>query len=298
VYVNQAYTTITGYSVESLYRSRSSYQKLVHPQDRIRVLSRLRDAVRAGYFDEEFQFIHANGSVRWIWVKASLARENGNVRWLVGTAVDITTRKQADQQISEHLDAAKSARAEAKALCKATLALSQNLAMDSVLDALLQCIREVVPFDRASVLFVENATCLMVARESSPHKHTTAGLVLTTMKNAALRRVLFERKPVLLSNTEKEPDWTDTVPFDGARSWMGIPLSAAGSTVGILSLCARQPAAFTTEDLRLARNLAVTAAVAIQSARIHERAEIYASELELRIRELQLTQKLMGNLPD
>src|SRR5262249_16165994 len=161
-------------------------------------------AIRAGTFNEEFRFIHANGSVRWIWVQASLAMENGNSRWLVGTGLDITTRKQADQQISEHLDAIEAARAETKALRKATFALCQNLAMDSVLDALLQCIRELVPFDRASVLFVEDATHLMVARESAPRKHTTAGLVLTTMKNAALRRVLFERKPVLLSNTDTE----------------------------------------------------------------------------------------------
>src|SRR5262249_43616409 len=184
-------------------------------------------------------------------------------------------------------------RAETKALRKATLALSQNLSMDSVLDALLQCIRELVPFDRASVLFVEDATHLMVARESAPRKHSTAGLVLNTTKNAALRRVLFEQRPVLLSNTVTESEWIDTVPFDGARSWMGIPLSAAGSTVGILSLCARQPAAFTTEHLRLARDLAVSAAIAIQNVRIQERAQIYASELKLRIREIQSTYRLI-----
>jgi GAF domain-containing protein len=71
---------------------------------------------------------------------------------------------------------------------------------------------------------------------------------------------------------------------------MGIPLTVAGHIIGILSLCAYQPAAFTTEHLRLARNLAISAAVAIQNARVHERAAIYASVLELRSRELHLTQ--------
>jgi PAS domain S-box-containing protein len=292
VYVNQAYTSITGYSVESLYKAPLSYQKLVYPQDRMRVLARLRDAVRAGNLDEEFRFRHANGSVRWIRVKASRALVNGNSHWLVGTALDITTRKQAEQQILEHLDAAETARAEAKALSKATLTLSQNLAMDSALDTLLQCIRELVPFDRASVLFVEDATHLMIAREAgaSLTKHGTAGSVLTTFKNPCLQRVLSERKPILLSNTNAEPGWINAVPFDGARSWIGIPLTSAGSIIGILSLCAHRPAAFTPEHRRLARNLAVSAAVAIQNARVYERAKIYATELELRIRELQLTQ--------
>ncbi len=37
-YVNSAYTTITGHSVESLQDNPSAYQELIHPEDRIRVL--------------------------------------------------------------------------------------------------------------------------------------------------------------------------------------------------------------------------------------------------------------------
>jgi len=48
----------------------------------------------------------------------------------------MTSRKQAEMKIIEQLDAVEVARSEAEALRKATLALSQNLAMDSVLDTL------------------------------------------------------------------------------------------------------------------------------------------------------------------
>src|SRR5262249_31532403 len=158
-----------------------------------------------------------------------------------------------------------SARAEAEALLKATLALSQNLPMDSLLDTLLQCIGEIVPFDRASVLFVEDSAHLMVAREANRCDVTRVGFVLSASGSGCLGKILFECEPVLVSNTDKEPGWIDTVPFDDARSWMGIPLTASGSIIGILSLCALQSAAFTTEHLRLAKNLAVSAAVAIQN---------------------------------
>jgi hypothetical protein len=49
--------------------------------------------------------------------------------------------------------------------------------------------------------------------------------------------------------------------------------------------------AFTNEHLRLAKSLAVPASVAIQNARIHELAEIYAAELELRLEELITAQQ-------
>jgi PAS domain S-box-containing protein len=295
VYINPAYTTITGHTIESLYRDPSSHSGLVHPQDRIRVLSRLEDVVSTGLFDEEFRFVHADGSIRWLWVKAHHANDDRG-RWIIGTAQDITSRKAAEEKSAEHLEATESARAEAEALLKATLALSQNLTMDSVLDTLLQCIGELVPFDRASVLFAEDSAHLMVAREANRSEVCRAGFVLSASMNVYLHKILFKREPVFLPNTDTEFEWIDAVPFDNARSWMGIPLTAAGTVIGILSLCANQPAAFTTEHLRLARNLAVSAAVAIQNARVRTRAEIYATELESRNSELQPTSLRLRNL--
>jgi PAS domain S-box-containing protein len=293
VYVNRAYTAVTGHPIESLYRDPSSYRELIHPQDRIRVLSRLQEAVVSGRFDEEFQFLHANGTIRWIWVKASLAPENGNTRWLVGAAMDITSRKQAEQQISEHLDAAEAARAEAEALRKATLALSHNLSMDSVLDTLLECIGELVPFDKASILFMDDPDHMFVAREAPRTQPRGTICVLSCSGNHILQRILFEHKPALLSDTAKDPNWRDAEPFDRTRSWLGIPLIAAGRVIGVLSLSSHTPSVFSTEHLRLAKNLAVSAAVAIENARTHERAEIYAAELELRLEELREAQKAL-----
>ena len=69
-------------------------------------------------------------------------------------------------------------------------------------------------------------------------------------------------------------------PLDRIGSWLGVPLIAAGSVLGILSLGAYALDVFAPEHLRLAKSLAVAAAVAINNARVHERAEIYAAELE------------------
>jgi hypothetical protein len=93
--------------------------------------------VSSGTFDEEFRFTRTDGTLRWIWAKGYAVPSEGETQWLVGTAQDITSRKQAEMKISEQLDAVEAARAEAEALRKATLALSQNLAIDSVLDTLL-----------------------------------------------------------------------------------------------------------------------------------------------------------------
>ena len=292
-YVNHAYVTITGHSVESLRQNPSSYREVIHPEDRIRVLSKLADVADSGTFDEEFRFIRADGEVRWGWAKGFPVSADGKTRWLVGTAQDITSRRQAETKISEHLDAAEAARAEAEALRKSTLALSQNLAMDSVLDTLLQCISELVPFDVATVLFVEDASNLMVAREAPRVAPKRIGLTIKASENVFLEKILFEKKAILLRDVPRETEWRGTQPLDGIASWLGVPLIAASSVLGILSLGAHVSDVFTCEHLRLAKSLAVAAAVAINNARVHERAEIYASELELKLRELREAQKAL-----
>ena len=292
-YVNQAYRTLTGHSLESLHTNPISYRELIYPEDRIRILSKLQEVISTGVFDEEFRFIRADGAVRWVWVKGFPVRTDGVTRWLVGTAQDITSRKHAEKQISEHLDDAEAARAEAEALRKSTLALSQNLAMDSVLDTLLQCISELIPFDVATVLFVEDASSLMVAREVPRVAPRRIGLSFDASEIVFLEKVLFGQKAMILRDVTQEKEWRDVPPLDRIKSWLGVPLIAAGTVLGILSLGAHDPDVFAPEHLRLAKSLALAAAVAINNARVHERAEIYAAELELNLRELREAQKAL-----
>jgi PAS domain S-box-containing protein len=292
-YANHAYATITGHAVESLQQNPLSYRELIHPEDRIRLLSRLQDLAISGTFDEECRFIRADGEVRWVWAKGFPVRGDGVTRWLVGTARDITSRKRAELQIAEHLDAAEAARAEAEGLRKSTLALSQNLAMDCVLDTLLQCLSELVPFNVATVFFVEDGSNLMVARESPQLTSKRIGLALKASDNIFLERVLCEQRAILLPDVTIETEWQRAQPVDRVGSWLGVPLIAADSVLGILSLGANTPGVFKPEHLRLAKSLAVAAAVAIRNARAHERAEIYAAELEIKLRELRKVQKAL-----
>jgi GAF domain-containing protein len=165
--------------------------------------------------------------------------------------------------------------------------------MDSVLDTLLQCISDLVPFDKATVLFMEDGPELMVAREAPRISPKRIGLTLKPSDNVFLERVVFEKKGILLQDVAEQSEWRDVQPLDHLQSWLGIPLVAAGQVLGILSMGTNAPCIFTTEHLRLAKSLAVPAAVAIQNARVHERAEIYAAELEARLKELRETQRAL-----
>jgi GAF domain-containing protein len=136
----------------------------------------------------------------------------------------------------------------------------------------------------------------MIAREAPRNVPKRIGLTLNAAESVFLQRILFEKQAMLLLDVAKQSEWRQIQALDGAHSWLGVPLIAGGHVLGILSLGARTPSVFTPEHLRLAKSLAIPAAVAIQNARIHERAEIYAAELELRLEELRNTQKALQDV--
>jgi PAS domain S-box-containing protein len=132
LFVNQAYETITGHSCQSLRDDPTSYEDLIHSEDRAHVLAKLDEATRTGHFTEKFRIRSAEGAIRWVWVRGFPVRDaSGRILRLVGTALEITTQKEAEEQVAANLALAKSAWAEAEALRKATLSLTQDLRMEA-----------------------------------------------------------------------------------------------------------------------------------------------------------------------
>ncbi|MHB8500925.1 MAG: PAS domain S-box protein [Candidatus Acidiferrales bacterium] len=296
LYVNQAYETITGRSCELLEEDPKSYEEVIHPEDRVRVLSRLGEAVQTGQLDEEFRILRPDNATRWVWVRGFPVRDStGIVRRLVGTAQDVSARKSAEEEIARNLDRAESAGAEADAFRITTLALTQNLSMDYVLDTLLQSLLKLVPCESARILLVEADTRLFLAREVQGGETTRripkSPATFDAKDSEFLMRILAGRNSLLIPNTALEAEWVAFKGFSHLRSWLCVPLVASQQVLGLLSLGDTHVQAFTQEHLRLAKSLAIPAAVAIQNARLYEQAEIFRAELEQRLIDLEQAQK-------
>jgi PAS domain S-box-containing protein len=73
--VTAAYETITGRSCQSLLENPSSYEELIHPEDRVHVLAKLGEATQTGHFDERFRIVRPRGEVRWVAVHGFPVRD-------------------------------------------------------------------------------------------------------------------------------------------------------------------------------------------------------------------------------
>jgi len=295
IFANHAYETITGRSLRSLRENPSSYKDLIHPDDRAHILAKLDEATRNGRFNEKFRIVRPEGEVRWVWVRGFPVRDaDRGIMRLVGTALEITAEKEAEARVAENLALAKSAWAEADALHKATMGLTQDLRMDFVLDALLQSLSDLIPYTCARVLIPEGGPHVLALGEkrfpADPNSSSQSPLTLNADRSTFLKSILANQKSVLIRDTAREESWTTFEGHAELRSWLSVPLVASGQYLGFLSVGHIEPGRFTEDHLRRAQLLAIPAAAAIQNSRLYERAAIYGEELERRVKDLSETQ--------
>jgi PAS domain S-box-containing protein len=105
----------TGRSCQSLIENPSSYEEVIHPDDRAHILGKLADAAQDRKFDERFRIIRPSGEGRWVWAHGFPVRDGeGKINRLVGTALEITAQKEAGDQGATNLALAQSPSAFSK----------------------------------------------------------------------------------------------------------------------------------------------------------------------------------------
>jgi len=152
LYVNPAYEAITGRSCESLKEDPKSYEEVIHPEDRVRVLSRLGESVQTGQFDEEFRITRPDNSTPLVWVRGVAIRDSaGNVPY-ASQELPLEFQRESLQKSRWPGTSIWPSPAweEAEAFRKTSLALTQNLSMDYVLDTLLQSLLKLIPCESAA----------------------------------------------------------------------------------------------------------------------------------------------------
>ena len=108
-FINARYTSLTGYTLDRLNAmDTSAFLDLFHPEDLPAVLAHLtmlREVTDDRSLEIEYRFRRSDGE--WIWCLSSdsvFERDSdGSVRSIIGTFIDITSRKQAtaDLEVSE-----------------------------------------------------------------------------------------------------------------------------------------------------------------------------------------------------
>lgn len=165
------------------------------------------------------------------------------------------------------------ARRTAETLRLANQALSQSLDMDHILDALLDHLGALVPFDSASVMLREAEEQLIMRATRGYEQWTDPALVqqLTFQleETPNLKKLITTRQGYIIPDTAAYPGWIQRRGVEYIRNWLGVPLVVQGKAIGVFALDKTEPHFFTEAHLQLVEALAIQAAIAIQNAQLY-----------------------------
>lgn len=107
VYVNRQVTEILGYTPQQIQAMGTALlRQLMHPEDLARLpalLERFHFAQAGEVIETEYRMRHANGEWRWLWGREVVFRKTVDnlPHQILGTAQDITARKQLEEELSQ-----------------------------------------------------------------------------------------------------------------------------------------------------------------------------------------------------
>lgn len=278
---NPAFTHMTGY--EAAEALGQNFRLLNSGRQSAEFYRQLWDTITSGeVWQGELINRRKNGSV-YIEEQtiAPVHNEHGEITHFIAIKHDITQRKQAEERLERYtqdlLAATQAERAQrqlAETLSAANVALTQSLNLESVLEALLDYVGRIVPYDSANVMLLETESRLAVRVARGYERWTNParirGAIFDVPANRLLEALLTTRQSCLIADTHLEPNWDMRPGVEHVRSWLGVPLIAGGHVIGLYSLDKTEPNYFTPEHRRMAEMLVGQAAVAIQNAWLFE----------------------------
>jgi PAS domain S-box-containing protein len=101
LYLSPQTEAIVGYTIEELMADPSHFGRMLHPDDRDRVLAANARTEESGEpFDEEYRVVAKDGRVVWLHSRATLVRDDGGrPRYWHGVALDVTEVRTAQDNL-------------------------------------------------------------------------------------------------------------------------------------------------------------------------------------------------------
>lgn len=185
-------------------------------------------------------------------------------------------------------------RAFAETMQRVGVAITSSIELKEVLDTILAQLDHLVPYDRGSVLMRRGKELEFVAMRGFPEESKVQVRNVPLDNNPDSTDVFIQiyhsRRPLALVDLAGYGGWqqVSNLPLPGA--WLGVPLIHRGEVRGMLSLVREEKRPYVEEEIAVATTFAATAVVALENAKLYNRARRFSEQLEYEVR--QRTQAL------
>jgi diguanylate cyclase (GGDEF)-like protein len=160
-------------------------------------------------------------------------------------------------------------------LRKATAAISETLETDKTVARILEQLKQVIPYDSASVEILIEDELVIVGGNGFEDSRSIIGLRFPIAEEPN-RTVMANGKPLYIPDTHNTPIGFNDIANLHIRSWLGVPLVVGEKIIGLLTVDSFNQNYFKEKDIQIAVEFATQVAVALENARIFEKAQSQA----------------------
>ena len=273
----------------------------LHPDDRERadrVVRQALDPEGGGEYRTEYRTVGlTDGVERWLAARGQAFFEEGRAYRFIGTVLDITERKRAEEERDLLLAREQLARVEAvrarrrlALLAAAGTTLSASLDFEATLEGIARlAVPELADWCLLDILEEDGSVNQLAAAHADPARESLLRELLGYRRfgedaPGTVARVLRtghsilipEASDALLAERATGEEHLGILRRLGVCSIMSVPLLARGRTLGAMTLVSSDPERrYGEEDLSLAEGLAYRCALAVDNARLYrERSHI------------------------
>jgi PAS domain S-box-containing protein len=169
------------------------------------------------------------------------------------------------------------ARQTAETLRAAYLALTQSLDLGTICERLLDYLRQLVPYDSATIFLLEDSKTLTARAVRGYQRWSDSSAALSVSfdlePGSTVHTIVSARESILIPDTVLHAGWVRVPSAEHVRCYLGVPMLVGDKVIGLCSLDSTEPGSLSQEDVKLAESLAAQAAFAIENARLFTEAE-------------------------
>lgn len=292
IYVSPQVKELYGYLREEFLNDPFLWKKILHPEDRERVLAENeRTSIANEAFQLEYRLINKDGRVVWVHDEATLVKseEDAPQYWL-GVWTDITARKQAEEEQVNLIGVLTKRTIQLQAAAEVSNAASSILDINDLLPNVVELIRSHFDYYYVGIFLVDETTewAILSAATGEMGKEMLAEEQrLKIGDSSMIGWCVSHRQARIALDVEEDAVRLKNPHLPLTRSEMALPLITHGEMIGAMTIQSELPSAFSQVDIIALQTMAGQVTNAIENARLFTERASLINELEAQNAELE-----------
>ncbi|MFP4103537.1 PAS domain S-box protein [Coleofasciculus sp.] len=275
IYINRSVAQVLGYSPEEIQQMESKlFESLMHPDDLAHILrqhQRFYTAKDGDIIECEYRMRHANGQWRWLysWDTIFTRTSEGKPKQLLGTASDITSRKQVEETLRQQVE-------RERLISAMSRRIRQSLDLETILTTTVEEVQQLLMADRVLVyqLFEDNRGRAIAEGVASGFPQLLNIIFPAEAFPQSCYQNYVQGKVYALADRDREdvlPCMVNFMREYAVRAKLVVPIVQQDILWGLLIVhqCSH-PREWQTWEIELLLSLATQLAIAIKQSQLYE----------------------------